>query len=149
MSDGSTEPTEPTEPTKAEQLRDLDAYLAESGFVRIGRVDDAIRRALFLKEEDGAFELRVGREGDDSCVRVTRDNPQFKELSEVRGRARYAAEWEDPRCLALDYAVQIAALQAALRETLDAIDKGCDMQYGDCIGPMSSDRADELRRLLS
>lgn len=45
------------------------------------------------------------------------------------------------------FADKIEKLRAALRETLAALDKGCDMQYGDCIGPMSPDRVDELRRL--
>jgi hypothetical protein len=44
--------------------------------------------------------------------------------------------------------MEVEKLRAALREALAAIDKGCDMQYGDCIGPMSPARVDELRRLV-
>ena len=92
----------------------VDADLKEQGFDRIGRIDDAGRRSLWLKIEFGesgqegrydtydAFVLRAGREGDDIEVRVTRDNPQFRELLEAMERARYAAEWEDPRGSALD-----------------------------------------------
>lgn len=147
------------------ELHDLDECLRESGFVRIGRVDNDIRRSLWLKEDrpiEGrpadAFELRAGREGDDAYVRVTRDNPQFTELSDVMSRARYAAEWEEPRGFALDHADLHAQVQTllsrnilleeGLRESLDAHDRGCDSPYARCVAPISCDRVDELRKLL-
>lgn len=95
------------------KLSELDADLKQQGFDRIGRIDAAGRRSLWLKVEYGpkgqegvydtvdAFVLRAGREGDDIEVRVTRDNPQFRDLLEAVERARYAAEWEDPRGFAL------------------------------------------------
>jgi hypothetical protein len=39
--------------------------------------------------------------------------------------------------------------KAALRETLDALDKGCDLEYGTCVPPMNAARVDELRQLLA
>ncbi len=74
-------------------------YLA--GFHRIGRIDSAARRSLWLKEEPQAFELRAGCEGGDIHIRVTSQNPQFSELADTLGMARFAAEWENPRGNAL------------------------------------------------
>ena len=65
-----------------------------NGFVRIGRIDEARRRSMWLKEERDAFELIAGRSGEDAHVRVTRENPQFAELEQVMACARFAAEWE-------------------------------------------------------
>lgn len=39
-----------------------------------------------------AIELRAGREGNDSYVRIDRTNPQFVELFEVLSTALFAAE---------------------------------------------------------
>lgn len=103
------------------EVAGLDAALAEQGFVRIGRIDDAVRRSLWLKEEADAFELRAGREGDDAFVRVTRDNPQWHDLHECVSRARYAAEWEDKHGFALNHAElhrQIAELIAELTSAI-------------------------------
>lgn len=72
------------------------------GFNRIGRIDAVGRRSLWLKEENGAFELRAGREGDDAHVRVTAENPQFQDLENVMSAARFAAEWEDRNGFGID-----------------------------------------------
>jgi hypothetical protein len=71
------------------------------GFTRIGRIDSVGRRSLWLKEGAGALELRAGREGDDAHVRITADNPQFREIDDVMSAARFAAEWEDSTGLTL------------------------------------------------
>ncbi len=71
------------------------------GFHRIGRLDAVGRRSLWLKEEQGAFELRAGREGDDAHVRVTSENPQYEDLASAMGCARFAAEYEEANGLAL------------------------------------------------
>lgn len=76
--------------------------LARDGFHRIGRLCDAGRRSLWLREEADAFELRAGREGDDAHVRVTSEHPMYRELSEVLSAARFAAEYEQRQGLALD-----------------------------------------------
>jgi hypothetical protein len=71
------------------------------GFTRIGRIDSVGRRSLWLREEAGALELRAGREGDDARVRITTDNPQFREIDDVMSTARFAAEWENSKGLTL------------------------------------------------
>jgi hypothetical protein len=80
----------------------LNRRLAALGFHRIGRIDAAGRRSLWLRVERDAFELRAGREGDDAVVRVTKDHPLFLALVDVMGYARFAAEWEDPQGHGLD-----------------------------------------------
>lgn len=77
------------------------AWKNPDGFVRIGRLDAAGRRSLWLKEEPDAFELRAGRGGDDIHLRVTSDNPLFHELYDAMTRARFAAEFEHDGGLAL------------------------------------------------
>lgn len=74
----------------------------DPGWIRIGKTCTAGRRSLWIKweEEDVsgakikrvAFTLRAGREGDDSIVRVTRDNPQWRDLEDVLSTAQFAAE---------------------------------------------------------
>ena len=80
----------------------IDAELAGQGFHRIGRIDAAGRRSLWLREEQGAIELRAGREGDDARVRITAQHPLYTELRAVLVCARFAAEWERPDGMALE-----------------------------------------------
>ncbi len=70
------------------------ARLARDGFHRIGRIDNARRRSLWLREEVDAIELRAGREGRDASVRIERENPLYPFLEAVMSSARFAAEWE-------------------------------------------------------
>lgn len=77
--------------------------VAEPGWRRIGRIDAVGRRSLWIREHSfGAIELCAGREGDDAYVRITPENPQWRELSEVLGAARFAAEFEDRDGLTLE-----------------------------------------------
>lgn len=71
-----------------------DEELARDGFHRIGRIDNAGRRSLWLREEANAIELCAGREGRDANVRITADHPLYAELRGVMATARFAAEWE-------------------------------------------------------
>ena len=68
--------------------------LATEGFHRIGRLCDAGRRSLWLREEPDAIELRAGREGDDARVRITSRHPLYQFMVDVFCAARFAAEWE-------------------------------------------------------
>lgn len=83
-------------------MNDLDRRLKAEGFDRIGRIDAVGRRSLWMRVNDGTIVLRAGREGEDSTVTITDDNPIFCELYHVLTDARFAAEWEDPRGMALD-----------------------------------------------
>jgi hypothetical protein len=73
---------------------------------RIGRIDSTGRRSLWIRETYGpdssVIELRAGREGDDAYVRLTPENPQWGQLSQVLGCARFAAEYEDPDGMTLE-----------------------------------------------
>ncbi len=82
-------------------MTDLDKRLAAEGFNRIGRIDAAGRRSLWLLEEKDALELRAGREGDDARVRIESTHPLYRELRDVLAAARFATEWEDPNGNAL------------------------------------------------
>lgn len=74
----------------------------EPGWRRIGRIDKPQRRSLWIRESRGGIELCAGREGDDAYVRLTPDNPQWRELRDVLTRARFAAEFEDSDGLTLE-----------------------------------------------
>lgn len=79
----------------------------DPGWRRIGRIDSAGRRSLWIREtwnRDGpaCIELCAGREGDDAYVRITPDNPQWRDLENVLTCARFAAEYEDGDGLTLD-----------------------------------------------
>jgi len=67
----------------------------DPGWERIGRIDKAERRSLWIRESPDVIELCAGREGDDAYVRITPENPQWRDLSSVLGCARFAAEYED------------------------------------------------------
>lgn len=73
---------------------------------RIGRIDSTGRRALWIRETYGpgssVIELRAGRGGDDAYARLTPEDPQWGQLSQVLGCARFAAEYEDPDGLTLE-----------------------------------------------
>jgi hypothetical protein len=88
-----------TPPCRASEVN---ASLAAQGFHRIGRIDSVGRRSLWLREEQGAIELRAGRDGDDACVRVTSADPLYRELAHVLGCARFAAECEQSDGMALE-----------------------------------------------
>lgn len=72
----------------------------ESGWRRIGRIDSTARRSLWIRETwtgasaPACIELCAGREGDDAYVRITPDNPQWRDLTNVLLTARFAAEYE-------------------------------------------------------
>lgn len=68
---------------------------SELGWRRIGRIDAAGKRSLWIREEHNSIELCAGRAGDDAYVRITSDDPQGVALSDVLTRARWAAELED------------------------------------------------------
>lgn len=80
------------------------------GFDRIGRLDAAGRRSLWLRldyptspdPDWPVIELRAGREGDDAAVSIGPDNPAYRDLLNVLYAARFAAEWEDPLGQALE-----------------------------------------------
>lgn len=91
--------------------------LAAEGFHRIGRIDVAGRRSLWLREETGAVELRAGREGDDERVRITADHPQYRDLASVLSAARFAAEWEDRRGHGLDESFALDRCTASVHRT--------------------------------
>lgn len=74
----------------------------EPGWRRIGRIDKPGRRSLWIRESTACTELCAGREGDDAYVRITPDNPQWRELENVLGCARFAAEHEDSDGLTLE-----------------------------------------------
>jgi hypothetical protein len=74
----------------------------EPGWRRIGRIDAPERRSLWIRESRDVIELCAGREGDDAYVRITPDNPQWHDLSDVLSRARFAAEYEDDDGLTLE-----------------------------------------------
>jgi hypothetical protein len=80
----------------------LDRALAAEGFHRIGRIDAVGRRSLWLREEQGAIELRAGREGDDARIRVTSADPLYRDLERVLSCARFAAEYEQTDGMALE-----------------------------------------------
>lgn len=87
----------------------LDRRLKAEGFDRIGRIDATGRRSLWLGYErppgggpPTAILLRAGREGDDAQARVPAASPLYEQLDAVLSCARVAAEYEDPRGLALD-----------------------------------------------
>lgn len=75
-------------------MNDLDKRLACEGFHRVGRIDSVDRRSLWMLQERGALELRAGREGEDSRVRITSENPQYQEIHAVMAAARFASEFE-------------------------------------------------------
>lgn len=75
---------------------------AEPGWHRIGRIDKPRRRSLWIRESPNCIELCAGREGDDGYVRITPDNPQWRDLENVLSRARFAAEHEDRDGLTLE-----------------------------------------------
>jgi hypothetical protein len=83
-------------------LRPINRGLASDGFHRVGCLDEAGRRSLWLREEGDAIEIVAGREGGDASLRVTRADPSFGALSDVMSCARFAAEWEDPSGGGLD-----------------------------------------------
>lgn len=64
----------------------------EPGWVRIGVTCSSGRRSLWVRIDSDFFELRAGRGGNDSYVKVTRDNPAFPQLLDVLLRAVFAAE---------------------------------------------------------
>lgn len=74
----------------------------EPGWHRIGRIDKPRIRSLWIRESSDAIELCAGREGDDAYVRLTPDNPQWRDLWDVLSRARFAAEYEDSDGLTLE-----------------------------------------------
>lgn len=71
------------------------------GFQRIGRMDAAGRRSLWMRVTRGiggidpSIELRAGRDGNDAGVVIDPSNPQYGPLTDVLCAARFAAEWED------------------------------------------------------
>lgn len=67
--------------------------LNEPGWTRIGRMDDADRRALWLRESPGVVELCAGREGADAYVKITDEHAQFRDIEDVLSRARFAVEY--------------------------------------------------------
>jgi hypothetical protein len=95
--------------------------LASLGFHRIGRVDDAGRRSLWLREERDAVELRAGREGSDESVRITREHLLFREICGVLSSARFASEWEDPRGFALESSFALDRHPSSIH--CDAVDR--------------------------
>lgn len=76
----------------------------KSGWVRIGRYDPVRRRALWARitakivgeheHEVLSVELCAGREGDDAYVKVTPDNPIFRDLEDCIGRSISAVNGE-------------------------------------------------------
>lgn len=74
----------------------------EPGWRRIGRIDGQRRRSLWIRETSDALELCAGREGDDAYVRITPENPQWRDFSDVLAAARFAAEYEDDDGLTLE-----------------------------------------------
>ena len=77
---------------------------AEPGWLRIGRIDSPRRRSLWIRDTRGAqpaIELCAGREGDDAYVKITPENPQWRELQHLLSCAKFAAEFEDPDGLTL------------------------------------------------
>lgn len=74
----------------------------EFGWRRIGRIDRPQRRSLWIRKHGDSIELCAGREGDDAYVRITPENPQWRELEAVLSRARFAAEYEDSDGLTLE-----------------------------------------------
>lgn len=92
----------PTDDLGVPELAEVDVGLARQGFHRIGRLDDAGRRSLWLRMEKDALELLAGREGKDASIRVTREDSLFRPLQDVLSDARLAAEWEDRMGQALD-----------------------------------------------
>ena len=76
----------------------------EPGWLRIGRIDSPRRRSLWIRDTRGAepaIELCAGREGDDAYVKITPDNPQWREIQHLLSCAKFAAEFEDPDGLTL------------------------------------------------
>lgn len=73
---------------------------------RIGRICGANRRSLWIREtyvgEESIIELAAGREGDDAYVKITKANPQYRDLVDVLTSARFAAEWEQPEGFTLE-----------------------------------------------
>lgn len=76
-------------------------------WIRIGMMDSAGRRSLWfrtlpvgvfgdattsLESVVTALEMCAGREGDDSYVRVERDDPVFRDLLDVLTTAQFAGE---------------------------------------------------------
>jgi hypothetical protein len=70
-------------PEPRARLRPLVAH----GWTRIGRYDTAMRRALWFRFSNAGFELRSGREGDDSHITVTKEHPDYHALLMVFLRA--------------------------------------------------------------
>ena len=80
-----------TAPEGKRPLRD-ERGISWDGWIKIGATCSVGRRSLWLREGDGFFELRAGREGGDAYVKVTVDNPQYRELLDVVTTAEFAAK---------------------------------------------------------
>ena len=84
----------------------------EDGWIEIGKRCSVGRRSLWARwiynappsaaeeamgfrvasvDQVEAIELRAGREGGDAFVRIDRSNPQFEEIENILGVARFAA----------------------------------------------------------
>lgn len=94
-----------TEDSNSHPEGNLASTLNPDGWFRIGAVCSSGRRSLWLKliwapgarrdvmqyEDVVEMHLCAGREGGDAWVVLTRDNPQFYELYQLRTTALYAA----------------------------------------------------------
>jgi hypothetical protein len=100
--------------TREESIAEIDRDLAADGWERIGAVDSAGRRSVWMRtvyesdhgqpaDDDGKplmddvkhlerIELRAGREGDDFAMTIDRSNPQLDELLSLFCSFRWAVE---------------------------------------------------------